>query len=166
MKLQRSISRRIGCREYVKHQVVIPNDVITQVGWNLGDHIEARATAKGILLYKTDLKHPDEKLDYEQFKRTVVNALTTIPSGCSWSELRIKAGLKQKTPSPIWVKQLEEETGMKRLQDGANSRVIWRLPIQQPMSLSVLNSWMRKPQELRESTEEGGEIEKHHGRDS
>jgi len=163
MKLQRSISRRIGGQEYVKHQVVIPNNVITQVGWNLGDHIEARVTARGILLYRTDPKQPSKRLDYDQFRRMVVGALTTIPQGCSWSELRIKAGLKQKTPSPIWVKQLEEETGMKRLQDETNSRMIWRLPMQQPRSLSILNSWMRKSQELRESTEEGGEIEKHHG---
>jgi len=162
MRLQRSVSRRLGSREYVKHQVVIPNNIIAQVRWSLGENIEARATAKGILLYKTDPKQLDEKLDYEQFKRTVVNALTTIPLGCSWSELRIKAGLKQKTPSPIWVKQLEEETGLKRLQGETTSRMIWRLPMQQLGSLSVLNNWMRKPQELRESTEEGEEIEKHH----
>jgi len=163
MRLQRSISRRIGAKEYVKHQVVIPNNIIAQAGWDLGDHIEAKVTAKGILLHKAEPKQPDNRLDYEQFKRTVVSALTTIPQGCSWSELRIKAGLKQKTPSPIWVKQLEEETGLKRLQGETTSKMIWRLPMQQLGSLSVLNNWMRKPQEPRESIEEGGEIEKNHG---
>jgi len=146
MKLQRSVSRRIGSREYIKHQVIISNNLITQVGWRPGDHIEARVTAKGILLYKTEPMQSDKRLDYEQFKRTVVNALTTVPQGCTWSELRIKAGLIQLTPSPIWVRRMEEEKSLQRIRDSTMSQSIWKLPEQHiaSASRSTLNDWTAK----------------------
>jgi len=146
MKLQKSISRRIGGREYVKHQVVIPNNIITQAGWSPRDHIEARTTARGILLYKTEPMQSDKRLEYEQFKSTVVNALTTVPQGCTWSELRLKSGVEQKTPSPVWVRRMEAENSLQRARDQATSQIIWKLPLEYFASanLSTLNGWTGK----------------------
>jgi len=143
MQLQRSISRRIGCREYVKHQVVIPNNIITQAGWSPRDHIEARITTKGILLFKTESVQSDKRLDYEQFKRTVINALTVIPQGCTWSELRSKTGLNQLTPSPLWVKRMEGEKSLERIRDPTTSRVVWKIPEERLILASrpTLNGW-------------------------
>jgi len=40
----------ISDKEYVKHQVVLPNNAVEQIGWSQGDRLEARVSRKGILL--------------------------------------------------------------------------------------------------------------------
>ena len=145
MKLQRSVSRRIGRREYVKHQVVIPNDIVTLIRWNSGDHIEARISKKGLLLCRIDAPQSSRKLDYEQFKAAVTAALMSTPQGHSWSELRARAGLEQITPSPIWVRRMEEENRLERIRDREASQVIWKLTSEgRSANLSTLNSWTGK----------------------
>jgi len=146
MKLQRSISRRIGGREYVKHQVVIPNDVVMQVGWKSGDHIAGKITKSGLLLYRIEPPQISGKLDYEQFKAAITTALMSAPQGHYWSELRVKAGLEQATPSPIWVRRMEEENRLDRVRDSATSRVVWKLASESltTADLSTLNSWTEK----------------------
>jgi len=146
MKLQRSISRRIGGREYVKHQLVIPNNIIARVGWSLGDHIEARINTKGILLYKTDSRQVGERINYEQFKMAISRALTVAPEGCTWSTLRSRAGLHQVTPSPIWVRRLEQENLLERVRSRSTSQVVWRLPHGDSCSavMSTLNGWAQR----------------------
>jgi len=148
MRLQRSISRRLQGKEYVKHQITIPNGIVAKIGWNPGDHIEARITRKGILLYRVQSPQKDERFEYDRVKEKVIKTLTATPEGFCWSELRVKAGLRQATPSPILVRQLEEEIGLKRVLDKTTSRVIWKLPIERPKSsASTLNGWTQNPQE-------------------
>jgi len=148
MRLQRSVSRRLDGREYFKHQLVLDNRTVSQLRWNKGDYIEARITGKGLLLFRIEPLQKPSKSNYDQFKAAVVRTLVTTPQGCCWSELNIKAGLEQTTPSPIWVRRLEEETGLERVRDKTASRVIWRLPAERLASLmSTLNGWTQNPQE-------------------
>jgi len=146
MKLQRSISRRIGGREYVKHQVVIPNNIVDILGWSPGDRLEGKTAAKGLLIYRIGPRQPIEKPSYEQFEQAVTNILTTVPKGCTWSELRLKAGLNQLTPSPIWVKRMEHERGLQRILNRTTSQLVWRLPEEylSSSSRSTLNGWTAK----------------------
>lgn len=164
MRLQRSVSRRTGGKEYVKHQVVIPDRIVRQTGWCPGDHIEARITKKGILLYRAQSPQKEERFNYDHVKEKVIKILTATPEGFCWSELRAKAGLQQATPSPILVRQLEEEIGLKRVLDKTTSRVIWKLPIERlESSASTLNGWTQNPEEPRARSAGGEEVEKHHG---
>jgi len=164
MRLQTSVSRRVGNKEYFKNQVVIRNRTISQLGWCPGDYIEERIRGKGLLLFKIEPPQKPSRAGYDQFKIAVVRTLVSAPKGCCWPELRVKAGLEQVTPSPIWVRQLEEETGLERVRDNTASRVIWRLPVERLASLmSTLNGWTQNPQEQQMPDKGGERAEKHHG---
>lgn len=147
MRLQRSISRRIVDKEYVKHQIVLPNNAVEQVGWSQGDHLGVRVSRKGILLYKVDPEQQIKEPDYEEFKEAVTRTLSAIPKGCTWSELRLKADLEQRTPSSIWVTRMEGEGILKRVRDHVTSRTIWKLSQEQqvPPIPSTLNGWTKGP---------------------
>lgn len=125
---------------------MLPNNAIEQVGWTQGDYLDVRVTPKGMLIYKTDPKQKTKQLSYEEFKEAVTRTLSTIPKGCPWSELKLKADLKQRTPSPIWVRRMENERILERVRDHATFRVIWRLSQEQsaPSTLSTLNGWTEK----------------------
>ena len=146
MKLQRSISRRLGSKEYVKYQVIIPNNIVMQAEWNPGDYIEAKATKKGILLCKIEPPQESRRPDYEQFKAAIIHTLTLSPQGFPWSELRLKAGLSQLTPSPVWVRQMEDENTLERVREPTRSQVIWKLPEEhfRFRSRLTLNGWTEK----------------------
>ena len=143
MRLQRSVSRRLNGKEYVKHQIVIPNSAVGQLGWCSGDYLEGRRTGKGFLLYKVEPRQRTERPSYQQFKEAVTNILMALPQGCTWSELRSKTGLNQLTPSPIWVKRLEGERSLERVRDPTTSRAVWKIPEERPIfaSRSTLNGW-------------------------
>jgi len=143
MKLQRSISRRMNGKEYVKHQIVIPNSAVDQLEWCPGDYLEGRRTGKGFLLYKVEPKPHMRKPSYEQFKEAVTDILMALPQGCTWSELRSKTGLNQLTPSPLWVKRMEGEKSLERIRDPTTSRIVWKIPEERPIlaSRSTLNGW-------------------------
>lgn len=123
----------------MKHQVVIPNNDIQQLGWKSGDYLERRITAKGLFLYKVDPRLQTKEPEYEEFKQAVTRTLAVLQDGCTWSELRLKASLRQRTPSPIWVRRMEDEKILERVRDRATFRVIWRLS-QEPSAASVLST--------------------------
>ena len=143
MKLQKSISRIVGDKEYFKHQVTIPNNFITQLGWEVGDNLDPSITAKGLLFYKTERKERQKRMDYEEFKDKIAYTLATLPQGSTWAALRLKAGLTQATPSAIWVKRMEDEGILKRFQEPDTSRIIWKSSKGQPIpNGSTLNQWL------------------------
>lgn len=142
MKVQKS-SHRLRGREYVKHQVVIPNTIMEQLGWVQGDQLEARISPKGLLLYKIALKPKARKLGYEEFKGAVLKVLSGLPKGCVWSELRQLASLRQRTPSPLWVKKLEDENVLIRIKDPATSQIVWSLSERVSSQIrGTLNGWI------------------------
>jgi len=146
MKLQRSISRRLGGKEYAKHQIVVPNSTVEQLGWRHGDYLEVRVTPRGLLIYRAERRQRFERPSYQQFKEAVTDVLMTLPQGCTWSELRSKTGLNQLTPSPLWVKRMEGERSLERIRDPATSRVVWKIPEERLIlaSRSTLNGWTER----------------------
>jgi len=145
MRLQSSVGRRRGDKEYLKHQIVIPNNVIEQLGWNPREYLEPRVTKNGLFIYKVEPKQSNKKPDYEQFKEKITKALITFPKGCPWEELRLKTGLPQKTPSPIWTKRMEDEKIITRVRDPDTSNTIWKLQGEYLAAIaSTMNGWVSK----------------------
>jgi bifunctional DNA-binding transcriptional regulator/antitoxin component of YhaV-PrlF toxin-antitoxin module len=143
MKLQKSISRRLRDKVYSKFQVAIPNNLISQLKWEAGDNLEGKITKKGLLIYKTEQKQRRERIDYEHFKDIVTRTLASMPEGCTWTELRLKSGLTQVTPSPIWVKTMKDEGILKRFKEPGTSRLIWKLCKEHfKTEVSTLNPWI------------------------
>jgi hypothetical protein len=148
MRLQSSIGCRRGGKEYPKHQIVIPNNVIKQLGWNPREYLEPSITKKGLFIYKAEPKQHNRRPDYEQFKESIVDALMVFPNGCTWEELRLKTGLPQKTPSPIWTKRMEDEKILTRLRDPRMPNAIWKLQGEYLAAIaSTMNGWVSKSQD-------------------
>lgn len=142
MRLQRSISRRMNGKAYIKNQVVISNHDIVKLGWNQGDELETRITSKrSLLIYKVEPKPHVKKLSYEEFRDAIISLLRCIPDGCTWSDLKVRADLKQLTPSPIWVRRMEDERRLERVLDPITSKVFWKY-----VDRSKLNGWVSKNQ--------------------
>lgn len=143
MKLQKSISRRLRDKEYSKFQIAIPNNLISQLKWEAGDNLEGKTTPKGLLICKTEQKQRQERIDYEHFKDIVTRTLASVPEGCTWTELKLKAGLTQVTPSPIWVKMMKDEGILKRFPELGTSRIIWKLSEERSIPNGLtLNHWL------------------------
>jgi len=72
--------------------------------------------------------------------------LMSLRQGCIWSELRLKAGLHQRTPSPTWVERMEDEKILERIPDPVTSQVTWKLPEEYFTSVrgETLNGYMRE----------------------
>jgi len=125
--LQRSISRWVEGTEYLKHQVVIPNGTVAQLKWRRGDYLEGKITPRGLLLYRIMPKIIMKPPSYGHFKRVITEALRKFPKGCTWSELKLAAGLHQDTPSPIWTKRLEDEGVLERSRIQGSQLHLWKL---------------------------------------
>jgi len=146
MRLQRSVSRRLTGKEYVKFQVVLPNVAVERLGWNHGDNLEWNVTPRGkLLIHKVDRKRETEEPRYEEFKESVIRALIPLPKGCTWSQVRLRAGLSQRTPSPLWVRRMEDEKILQRVRDRATSHTVWKLSLEGPAQsiLSTMNGWTK-----------------------
>ena len=50
MKLQGHISRKVGDKEYVKHVLVIPGDIVKRVGWSIGKEVNIDVKGKRLVL--------------------------------------------------------------------------------------------------------------------
>lgn len=50
MKLQGHVSRKVGDKEYVKHVLVIPSDIIKRVGWTTGKEVNIDVKGRRLVL--------------------------------------------------------------------------------------------------------------------
>lgn len=99
------------------------------------------------MLYKTEPREKEKSLSYEEFRRVITGFLASRPEGSTWAEIRAKVGLSQMTPSPIWVRKMEQDNKLERHTDTATAKSIWKLPKQyfEPAK-STLNGWTAKRQ--------------------
>lgn len=126
--LQTRISRRIGDKTYVKSELVIPQEYVHQLGWSQNQSVELKPYGTGkLLLIPTPQKTTAPKPTFETFAAAVTKALRETLGGLTWSEIRRKAGLEQRTPNPIWVYRLEKECGVRRVRNGKNLQTVWKL---------------------------------------
>ena len=50
MKLQSHISRKVGDKEYVKHVLVIPPEIIKRLGWTVGKEVNVDVKGRRLVL--------------------------------------------------------------------------------------------------------------------
>jgi hypothetical protein len=118
---------------------------VQKLGWGQGDQLESRINARGLLLYKVERRNQIRATGYDSFREAITRVLITLPKGCTWSELRQKTDLPQLTPSPIWVRRMEDEKHLERIRDPKTSQVIWRLPRELPVVTdTTLNGWTKR----------------------
>jgi bifunctional DNA-binding transcriptional regulator/antitoxin component of YhaV-PrlF toxin-antitoxin module len=144
MRLQRSVTRRVNGKDYIKFQLVIPNEFALQLGWDAGDYIQGVIKRRGLLLRKAEPKEQAKKPSYCQFRDAVASVLIKHPGGIVWTTIALESGLAQKTPSPIYVKRMEHEEMLERQRDATTSRVIWKPSKGILASASVLNGWTER----------------------
>ena len=54
MKLQNHISRKVGDKEYTKSWVVIPNEILKELGWESGQELKAEVKKDKLVIEKED----------------------------------------------------------------------------------------------------------------
>jgi len=126
--LQTRISRRVGDKTYVKHELVIPQEYVGQLGWSQNQNVEFKPYGENkLLLIPTTPKARPSKPTFETFAAAVTKALKETLGGLTWYDLRQRAGLNQRTPNPTWVYRLEKEHGLRRVRNGRNLQIVWKL---------------------------------------
>jgi hypothetical protein len=62
---------------------------------------------------------------YTEFRDALRKELPRHPGGLTWTELKERLRLPYERPCPTWVKELEQEIGLKRIKGAGNAKV-WR----------------------------------------
>ena len=52
MKLLKQVSRTYGKKTYHKHWIVIPNEIVKELRWNVGDDLRPTAKDKKLIIEK------------------------------------------------------------------------------------------------------------------
>jgi antitoxin component of MazEF toxin-antitoxin module len=129
MKLQRHFAYTYNGKRHYKNVITIPDDIITQVGWNIGDEVKIAIQEKRLLLEATPTPMSktiaNAKDPYEDFRDEIRKILESRREGVSWTEIRRELQLSQKAPYHKWVKKMEKDIGLVREKKG--SQTIWRL---------------------------------------
>jgi len=66
-----------------------------------------------------------KKMTYEEFRDRIAKTLKAEPKGLTWTEIRERLALPQKVPNNKWVRQMEKDIGLLRVEEAKG--VIWRL---------------------------------------
>jgi len=126
--LQTRTSRRVGSKEYVKSELVIPRELVQKLSWSNDQTINFRLHGSNkLLLIPTEPRQRPIKLAFETFAATVLRVLAEHPQGLIWSEIRQLGELSQITPNPIWVYRMQRERGLQRVRDGKSLQILWKL---------------------------------------
>lgn len=129
MRLQRHFAYTHKGKRYYKNVLVIPDNIVDELGWNIGDEIESVIERDTLLLQATPtaMSRPIAvaKDPYEDFRDEMKKILEKEPQGLSWSQIKRKLQLSQRTPYHKWVKKMEKDIGLLREKKG--SKKIWRL---------------------------------------
>jgi len=129
MKLQRHFAYLHKGRRYYKNVIIIPDEIILKLGWNIGDEIEPEISGDALILKarRTPTSKPlwEAKDPYEDFRDQVKRILESEPEGLTWTEINERLQLSWKAPYHKWVKRMERDIGLKREKKGG--KTIWRL---------------------------------------
>lgn len=129
MRLQRHFAYTYKGRKHYKNVLTIPDDVVNQLGWNIGDEINPTINGDTLFLKATPTptSKPIEvaKDPYEDFRDEVKAILEKELRGLSWTQIKKELQLSQRAPYHKWVKRMEKDIGL--IREGRGSRTIWRL---------------------------------------
>lgn len=129
MKLQRHFAYVYKGKRYYKNVITIPDEIVNELGWNIGDEIESEVKSNMLVLHATPtpMSKPISvaKDPYEDFRDEVEQILNSEPEGLSWTEIKERLQLSQRTPYHKWVKKMEKDIGLARRKKGG--KTIWKL---------------------------------------
>jgi hypothetical protein len=131
MKLQKVLAYRYGDKSQYKYVVTIPEEIITDLGWESGSELNACKGKNRIVIdfvakpSKVPKKVSEPKMPYEEFRDKIKKALEYNDEGMTWTELRNKLGLDQVVPNNKWVRQMENDIGLKRFREVRG--IVWRI---------------------------------------
>jgi bifunctional DNA-binding transcriptional regulator/antitoxin component of YhaV-PrlF toxin-antitoxin module len=124
--LQTRTNRRVGDRTYHKHELIIPEEFVRELGWSENQSVDFRRYGGNkLLLVPTAPSITQPKLTFEVFAAAVTKALKETLVGLTWTEIRRRTGLPQRTPNPTWVYRLERDHGLHRIRNGKNLQTVW-----------------------------------------
>lgn len=129
MKLQRHFAYTYKDKRHYKNVLTIPDNIVNELGWNIGDEVEP--TVKGVTLLLKATPTPMSKPiaiakdPYEDFRDEIEKILKNEPQGLSWMQIKKRLQLSQRAPYHKWVKRMEKDIGLVREKKG--SKTIWRL---------------------------------------
>ena len=69
---------------------------------------------------------PKTEQPYEEFRDTIQRTLREVAVPATWTDIRTRAGLRQKFPNNKWVRRMEQDIGLVRYK-GKNGVTLWRL---------------------------------------
>ena len=129
MKLQRHFAYTYKGKRHYKNVLTIPDDIVNQLNWNIGDEIEMTVNGGSLVLQATPtpMSKPIAvaKDPYEDFRDEIKKVLESSPQGLSWTQIKKTLQLSQRAPYHKWVKRMEKDIGLVREKKG--SKTIWRL---------------------------------------
>lgn len=130
VRLQRVESRNVGNRTYHKYVLTIPEEIVTEAGWEAGGEVTANVQGKDVILSYSKgggerLNSRSRRTDYEQFRDRIRAELISHPDGLSWPDLRSQLHLVQKVPNNVWVRRMERDIGLLRVKSRLGTR--WRV---------------------------------------
>ena len=129
MKLQRHFAYTYKDKRHYKNVLTIPDNIINELGWNIGDEIEMTAKGDALLLQATPtpMSRPIAvaKDPYEDLRDEIKKILESRPQGLTWTQIKKRLQLSQRAPYHKWVRRMERDIGLVREKKG--SKTIWRL---------------------------------------
>lgn len=129
MKLQRHFAYTYKGKRHYKNIITIPDGIINQLNWNIGDEIEMTIKRDALQLRATPtpMSKPIAvaKDPYEDFRDEVKKVLQSRPQGLSWTQIKKQLQLSQRTPYHKWVNRMEKDINLLRHKKG--TKVIWSL---------------------------------------
>lgn len=129
MKLQRHFAYKYKGKKYYKNVITIPDEIVNKLSWNIGDELETKVESNKLVLEatRTPTSKPisQAKDPYDDFRDEIRKVLESEPKGLTWTEIKTRLQLSQRTPYHKWVKRMEKEIGL--IREKKKGKTIWRL---------------------------------------
>lgn len=68
-----------------------------------------------------------DSVGYDNFKDKIEEILKTSEIPLTWTQIKEKAGFTQKVPNNKWVRQMENDIGLKREKDKKTKKILWSI---------------------------------------
>jgi len=68
-----------------------------------------------------------DSVGYDNFKDKIEEILKTSEIPLTWTQIKEKAEFTQKVPNNKWVRQMENDIGLKRVKDKKTKKILWNI---------------------------------------
>lgn len=126
MRLQKQKAYSYKNKNHYKYVLTIPETIVKRLGWKEGLELKEDTKQSTLLITPEDFSRMlQEDTLYSEFKKSIEQLLKRYPEGLTWTEIKNKLNFSQKVPNNEWVKKLEDDIGLTRVQK--NNTPIWKI---------------------------------------